>query len=139
MFSASHQIRVGTGGSQVEGCRTDFLDSSLMGRYRGGRKTWEQADDAGRKLDSRQFPELNAVFYTARPSEFISMRIMALSLLACDDAQTAASLQRGQGDWQRHLSCGGRPQREEASTLHPNGGDDDDHRRVSTALVTVYR
>jgi hypothetical protein len=58
-----------------------------MGRYRGGQKSWEQADNAGRKLDSRQFPELNAVFYTARPAEFISMRIMALSLLACDDAQ----------------------------------------------------
>jgi hypothetical protein len=49
--------------------------------------SWEQADDAGRKLDSRQFPALNAVFYTARPSEFITMRIMALSLLARDDAQ----------------------------------------------------
>lgn len=58
-----------------------------MGRYRGGRKPWEHPDDAGRKLDSRQFPELNAVFYTARPSEFISMRNLALSLLACDDAQ----------------------------------------------------
>lgn len=57
-----------------------------MGRYRGGKKSWQNPDDSGRKLDSRMFPELNAVFYTARPSEFINMRINALTLMACDEA-----------------------------------------------------
>jgi hypothetical protein len=56
-----------------------------MGTYRGGSKPWEEEDDAGKKLDPRQFPELNAVFYTAQPSEFIKMRIQALTLMAAQD------------------------------------------------------
>ncbi|BBX69716.1 hypothetical protein [Mycolicibacterium psychrotolerans] len=56
-----------------------------MGRYRGGSKSWEQADAAGRTLDSRQFPELSAVFYTADPSEFIKMRVKMLSLMGSPD------------------------------------------------------
>jgi hypothetical protein len=36
-----------------------------MGRYRGGSKPWEEGDAEGRKLDARQFGELNAIFYTA--------------------------------------------------------------------------
>jgi D-alanyl-D-alanine carboxypeptidase len=33
-----------------------------MGKYRGGSKPWEDDDADGKKLDTRQFPELNAVF-----------------------------------------------------------------------------
>jgi hypothetical protein len=57
-----------------------------MGRYRGGWKPWEEDDEQGKKLDPRQFPELNAVFYSADPSEFIKMRVQALTLMACHDA-----------------------------------------------------
>jgi hypothetical protein len=57
-----------------------------MGRYRGGSKPWEEDDEQGKKLDPRQFPELNAVFYSADPSEFIKMRVQALTLMACHDA-----------------------------------------------------
>ncbi|WIM88365.1 hypothetical protein PT015_02315 [Candidatus Mycobacterium wuenschmannii] len=38
-------------------------------------------------MDPGQYPELNAVFYTADPAEFIRMRIEALSLMACTDEQ----------------------------------------------------
>jgi hypothetical protein len=58
-----------------------------MGRYRGGSKPWENEDPKGRKLDPCQYPELNAVFYTADPAEFIKMRIESLSLMACSDDQ----------------------------------------------------
>jgi hypothetical protein len=51
-----------------------------MGRRRGGPKPWE-ADN----LDPGQYPELNALFYTADPSGFIKMRIESLSLMACSD------------------------------------------------------
>jgi hypothetical protein len=44
-----------------------------MRRYRGGSKPCEEDDEEGKKLDPRQFPEPNAVFYGARPSEFIKM------------------------------------------------------------------
>jgi hypothetical protein len=57
------------------GCQPDSLDSRPMGKYRGGSKSSEEDDEEGKKLDPRQFPELNAVFYTARPSEFIKMRV----------------------------------------------------------------
>ncbi|WP_137145098.1 hypothetical protein [Mycolicibacterium sp. CR10] len=60
-----------------------------MGRYRGGAKPWEQDDPKGRRLDPGQYPELNAVFYTADPAEFIRMRIESLSLMACGDEQLA--------------------------------------------------
>ncbi|MCV7368525.1 hypothetical protein CRI77_22400 [Mycolicibacterium duvalii] len=60
-----------------------------MGRYRGGQKPWEQDDPKGRRLDPAQYPELNAVFYTADPAEFIKMRIESLSLMACSDDQLA--------------------------------------------------
>jgi len=43
----------------------------------------------GRRLDPGQYPELNAVFYTADPAEFIKMRIESLSLMACSDDQLA--------------------------------------------------
>jgi hypothetical protein len=56
-----------------------------MGKYRGGQKPWEDADPEGRKLDPRQFPELNAVFYTANPSEFIKMRVNMLTLMGCPE------------------------------------------------------
>jgi hypothetical protein len=46
-----------------------------MGKYRGGPKPWEKDDPKGRRLDPGQYPELNAVFYTADPAEFIKMRI----------------------------------------------------------------
>ena len=71
-----------------------------MGKYRGGPKPWEKEDDDGRMLDSRQFPELNATFYTARPAEFINMRINVLSLMACEEEQLAPAFgtQRTIGD-----------------------------------------
>lgn len=56
-----------------------------MGKYRGGKKPWEDDDPEGRKLDQRQFPELNAVFYSADPSEFIKMRVKTLALMGCPD------------------------------------------------------
>lgn len=56
-----------------------------MSRYRGGPKPWDKPDDQGRSLDNGQFPELNATFYTARPADFINMRINMLSLVACSD------------------------------------------------------
>ena len=43
----------------------------------------------GRRLDPGQYPELNAVFYTADPAEFIKMRIESLSLMACSDERLA--------------------------------------------------
>lgn len=58
---------------------------TLHGEIQGGSKSWEQADAAGRTLDSRQFPELSAVFYTADPSEFIKMRVKMLSLMGSPD------------------------------------------------------
>jgi hypothetical protein len=58
-----------------------------MGKYRGGPKPWEKNDPKGRRLDPGQYPELNAVFYTADPAEFIKMRIESLSLMACSDEQ----------------------------------------------------
>jgi hypothetical protein len=58
-----------------------------MGKYRGGHKPWEKNDPKGRRLDSGQYPELNAVFYGADPAEFIKMRIESLSLMACSDEQ----------------------------------------------------
>lgn len=56
-----------------------------MGKYRGGPKPWEKDDPKGRRLDPGQYPELNAVFYTADPAEFIKMRMESLSLMACSD------------------------------------------------------
>jgi hypothetical protein len=86
-FAVIPQIRL----VSLIGCRSFLLDCVLMGRYRGGgqRKSWEKNDPHGRKLDPRQFPELNAVFYTADPAAFIKMRIEALSLMACDDESLA--------------------------------------------------
>lgn len=60
-----------------------------MGKYRGGPKPWEKDDPKGRRLDSGQYPELNAIFYTADPSYFIKMRVESLSLMACSDDQLA--------------------------------------------------
>ncbi|ORA09107.1 hypothetical protein [Mycobacterium arosiense] len=60
-----------------------------MGKYRGGQKPWEKDDPKGRRLDPGQYPELNAVFYTADPAEFIKMRTESLSLMACSDDQLA--------------------------------------------------
>ena len=60
-----------------------------MGKYRGGPKPWEKNDAQGRRLDPGQYPELNATFYTARPAEFVNMRINVLSLIACTDEQLA--------------------------------------------------
>lgn len=56
-----------------------------MGKYRGGsrQKPWETADLDGRTLDAKQFPELSARFYSARPANFITLRVNMLSLLAC--------------------------------------------------------
>lgn len=51
----------------------------------GSKRKWEVPDPQGRVLDARQFPELNAVFYSTDPSEFIKMRIESLSLMACPD------------------------------------------------------
>src|SRR5271167_2183590 len=56
-----------------------------MSRYRGGPKPWDKADHLGRKLDSRQFPELNATFYSARPADFINMWVNVVSLMASSD------------------------------------------------------
>ena len=66
-----------------------------MARYRGGSATkpWEKADAEGRRLDTRQYPELNAVFYSADPAAFINMRIEALSLMACPDQQLVSAYQ----------------------------------------------
>ena len=63
-----------------------------MGKYRGGPKPWEKDDPKGRRLDPGQYPELNAVFYTADPAEFIKMRIESLSLMAGSDEQLAAAV-----------------------------------------------
>ncbi len=52
-------------------------------------KPWEKNDPKGRLLDPAQFPELNAVLYTADPAEFIKMRIESLSLMAGTDEQLA--------------------------------------------------
>lgn len=60
-----------------------------MGKYRGGQKPWEKNDPKGRLLDPGQFPELNAVLYTADPAEFIKMRIESLTLMASTDEQLA--------------------------------------------------
>jgi hypothetical protein len=60
-----------------------------MGKYRGGPKPWEKNDAQGRRLDPGQYPELNATFYTARPAEFVNMRINVLSLIACTEEQLA--------------------------------------------------
>ena len=62
-----------------------------MGIYRSGGspKPWEKPDGKGRWLDARQYPELNAVFYSADPAGFINMRIEALSLMACQDDKLA--------------------------------------------------
>jgi hypothetical protein len=60
-----------------------------MGKYRGGAKPWEKDDPKGRRLDPAQYPELNAVLYTADPAEFIKMRIESLSLMAGTDEQLA--------------------------------------------------
>lgn len=60
-----------------------------MGKYRGGAKPWEKDDPRGRLLDPGQFPELNAVLYTADPAEFIKMRVESLSLMAGTDEQLA--------------------------------------------------
>lgn len=51
----------------------------------GSKKAWAEPDAQGRVLDERQFPELNAVFYSADPSEFIKMRVESLALMACKD------------------------------------------------------
>jgi hypothetical protein len=56
----------------------------VIGNACSNRK-WEEPDHLGRVLDARQFPELNAVFYSADPSEFIKMRVETLALLACKD------------------------------------------------------
>lgn len=48
-------------------------------------RKWEEPDHLGRVLDARQFAELNAVFYSADPSEFIKMRAETLALHACRD------------------------------------------------------
>lgn len=70
-------------------------------------KKWEEPDDQGRLLDPRQFPELNAIFYNADPSEFIKMRFRVLSLMAVPDPFLApafavdrqiASIRFGGGD-----------------------------------------
>lgn len=71
------------------GCRRRFLDCDIVGKYRGGSKPWEKNDPKGRRLDPGQYPELNAVFYTADPAEFIKMRIESLSLMACSSEQLA--------------------------------------------------
>jgi hypothetical protein len=60
-----------------------------VGKYRGGPKPWENDDPKGRRLDPGQFAELNAMFYSADPAEFIKMRIESLSLMACSDEQLA--------------------------------------------------
>ncbi|AGB22153.1 hypothetical protein Mycsm_01761 [Mycobacterium sp. JS623] len=62
-----------------------------MSKYRGGPKPWDKPDDQGRSLDTRQFPELNATFYTARPADLINMRINMLSLVACSDEVLASA------------------------------------------------
>jgi hypothetical protein len=56
-----------------------------MGKYRGGPKPWENEDSDGRRLDPGQYPEMNAVFYSADPVGFIKMRIESLSLMAASD------------------------------------------------------
>ena len=48
---------------------------------------WKKGDAAGRRLDPRQYPEFNAMFYGGDPAEFIKMRIESLSLMACSDEQ----------------------------------------------------
>ncbi|WP_018599374.1 hypothetical protein [Mycobacterium sp. 155] len=56
-----------------------------MSENTSSKKKWEEPDDHGRLLDPRQFPELNAMFYNADPSEFIKMRFRVLSLMAVPD------------------------------------------------------
>jgi hypothetical protein len=58
---------------------------SAYGEVPGGSKPWQDDDADGKKLDTRQFPELNAVFYTADPSDFIKMRVKMLSLVGTPD------------------------------------------------------
>ncbi|MEA2771072.1 MAG: hypothetical protein QOD93_4034 [Acetobacteraceae bacterium] len=49
------------------------------------KKKWEEPDDQGRTVDPRQYPELNAIFYSADPSEFIKMRYGVLSLMGAPE------------------------------------------------------
>lgn len=53
------------------------------------KRKWEAPDDQGRVLDQSQFPELNALFYTASPSDFIRMRINVMALIAAPDSSLA--------------------------------------------------
>ncbi len=53
------------------------------------KRKWEKPDDQGRVLDQSQFPELNALFYTASPSDFIRMRINVMALIAAPDSALA--------------------------------------------------
>ena len=52
------------------------------------KRKWENPDDQGRVLDQSQFPELNALFYTASPSDFIR-RINVMALIAAPDSSLA--------------------------------------------------
>lgn len=66
-------------------CRAAQLNWKIVTEDTCSKKKWEAPDEQGRVLDPGQFPELNAVFYSADPSEFIKMRIDSLALMACTD------------------------------------------------------
>lgn len=72
-----------------EVCRRARISWQIMTENVGSKKAWEEPDAQGRVLDERQFPELNAVFYSADPSEFIKMRVESLALMACKDEALA--------------------------------------------------
>lgn len=65
------------------------LNWHIMTENTSSKTTWEKPDDRGRLLDSRQFPELNTLFYTAKPAQFIRMRINVMALMAAPDSSLA--------------------------------------------------
>ena len=73
------------------------------------RKKWEEADSEGRVVDKRQFPELNAFFYSADPSEFIKLRSQVLSMMAIDDAFLAPAFAVDREIGSMRFSGGGVP------------------------------
>ena len=88
MASGDDLIWAGPAGRRKELCEvvgSACLNWHTVTENTCSKKKWEAPDEQGRVLDPGQFPELNAVFYSADPSEFIKMRIENLALMACMD------------------------------------------------------
>lgn len=85
----SHPAATDLVGSEARGKRREMCRGACLNWHivteNARSKKWDDPDGQGRVLDPAQFPELNAVFYSADPSEFIKMRIESLALMACED------------------------------------------------------